>query len=256
MKGKYYVYGFIRKDNNSYFYIGKGCRRRWQEIRRRTDEFKEIFNKYDCCVEIIKDGLDEQEALELEMDIIDDLIFNEGYSINIRNFCDKNEECHLTNQGLGGPGSFGHKISEDERQVMRFNRVGEKNNFYGKHHTEETKNKISSIRKNRGVAKGSKNPNYGKKGDKSPIKGRVHTQDELIKMSENNKFSKRVYCQELDITFSSMSDAEKFMKKNFSLYVPGFNRRTLSNKLVKSQIVAYGEIDIDGELTTLHWKFI
>ena len=72
-----------------------------------------------------------------------------------------------------------------------------------------------------------------------------------------NKKSKSMDRQEfVAICDKEIQDAEKFMKKNFSLYVPGFNRRTLSNKLVKSQIVAYGEIDIDGELTTLHWKFI
>ena len=37
----YYVYGYVRLDTNTYFYIGKGRGIRYKRITVRTDEFKE-----------------------------------------------------------------------------------------------------------------------------------------------------------------------------------------------------------------------
>jgi len=46
-------------------------------------------------------------------------------------------------------------------------KTGEKNPFFGKKHSDETKNKISSTRKEKGLSKGDKNFFYGKKKEKS-----------------------------------------------------------------------------------------
>ena len=51
--------------------------------------------------------------------------------------------------------------------------LGEGNPFYGHHHSEETKKKISESRK--GKRAGKDHPMYGKK----------HTKEELEKMSKN-----------------------------------------------------------------------
>ena len=61
---------------------------------------------------------------------------------------------------------------------------GKNNPFYGKKHTEETKQKISKNRK--GQCSGENHHFYGKK----------HTQEELKKMSENRKSKggKKVIC--------------------------------------------------------------
>lgn len=82
-ENKYYVYGYIRLDTNTYFYIGKGKNNRYLNIDNRSNHFKNILNKTNCVVEILYKNLTEKEAFQLEMDTIDDLVFNEGYGIDI-----------------------------------------------------------------------------------------------------------------------------------------------------------------------------
>ena len=41
---KYYVYGYIRLDTNSYFYIGKGKDNRYLRLDNRKSHFMNIFN--------------------------------------------------------------------------------------------------------------------------------------------------------------------------------------------------------------------
>ncbi len=52
---------------------------------------------------------------------------------------------------------------------------GERNNFYGKHHTEETKKKISEAKKGKGA------------GEDNPFYGKHHTEEARRKVSEANK---------------------------------------------------------------------
>lgn len=249
---RFYVYGYIRLDNYSYFYIGKGTGRRYLDLSHsRTDDFKNIVNNIETTVEILYDNLTEEEALYLERETIEDLIYNEGYSIQIRDFCDINEGYHLTNHSLGGRGTLGYKSSEEELKERSERYKGEKNPFYGKHHNEETKRKLSEIRKD---YTGEKHPMYGKRGDKSPIKGRKHSEEEIEKMSINNPLRKEVYCIELDISFTSLTKAEKYMQETYNI---PFGRRALAKRLAGEILIDwYGEINIDGELIKLHWKYI
>ena len=45
---KYYVYGYIRLDTNTYFYIGKGCKNRLYRLEDRNKHFLNIVNKVQC----------------------------------------------------------------------------------------------------------------------------------------------------------------------------------------------------------------
>lgn len=76
---------------------------------------------------------------------------------------------------------------------------GEGNPFYGKHHTEETKQKISNNRK--GKRAGESHPMYGKK----------HSKEDLEKMSKNRqgKGGKSVQCIETGEIFNCMMDAAR-----------------------------------------------
>lgn len=105
----FYVYGYIRLDTNTYFYIGKGCKNRLYRLEDRNKHFLNIVNKVQCSVEILYDNLTENEAYLLEEKTIDDLVFNEGYSIDIIGF-EKNKDMHLVNREWGGHGGISRTI--------------------------------------------------------------------------------------------------------------------------------------------------
>ena len=56
------MYGYIRLDTNTYFYIGKGKNNRCERLDNRKQHFMNIFNKVNCCYEILYDNLTEEEA--------------------------------------------------------------------------------------------------------------------------------------------------------------------------------------------------
>lgn len=101
--------------------------------------------------DIIASNLTEDEAKKFEMVLIDKL------------------DCKYPN---------GYNLTSGGDGVKGFGCFGEKNGMYGKIHSEETKQKISSSRKNKLV--GSENPFYGKH----------HSEESKEKISKNNKGKK------------------------------------------------------------------
>lgn len=133
MEDNYYVYAYVRLDTNTFFYIGKGKKKRYLNINSRSDHFKNIINKTECAVEILYDNLTEDEAFQLEVDTIYDLVFNEGYGIDIIGI--NNDEYYLVNCTWGGEGASmkqseevianrvtkntGQKRTEEQKQHLR-----------------------------------------------------------------------------------------------------------------------------------------
>lgn len=113
----FYVYGYVRLDTNSYFYIGKGHGNRYLRLDNRKPHFLNIVNITDVAVEILYDNLTEQEAFELERDVIEDLVFNEGYSIDIPNFSCERCSDNLVNLTWGGDGTSGYSIKQSEETI-------------------------------------------------------------------------------------------------------------------------------------------
>lgn len=72
----------------------------------------------------------------------------------------------------------GYKHSEEIKQKLRIARIGRKPNL-GKHHTEETKRKMSESHKG--------NTDGFKKGNIPWIKGKHHTQETIQKFKERLK---------------------------------------------------------------------
>ena len=70
-------------------------------------------------------------------------------------FLTSREHTALHKKGKHNP-FYGKHHTEESKKKISEARKGEKNSFYGKHHTEESKKKISEARK------GEKNPFYGK----------------------------------------------------------------------------------------------
>lgn len=171
----YYVYQYIRLDNNTIFYIGKGKGDRCFKIDCRSKYFKNILNKTECAVEIVHEGLTEQQALDLECELIHELVFEEGYGIN----CKGHEKTcvsgkpYLVNATWGGEGTSGKVFSEETRKKMSESKkgefMGELNPFYGKRHSEESKKKMSESRK----------------GELHPMFGKRHSEETKKKMSES-----------------------------------------------------------------------
>ncbi len=145
----YYVYQYIRLDNNTIFYIGKGKGDRCFQINCRSNYFKNILNKTECAVEIVHEGLTEQQALDLECELIHELVFEEGYGIN----CKGHEKTcvsgkpYLVNATWGGEGISGLVFSEKHRRKLSESKKGELHHMFGKTHSQETRKKISESQK-------------------------------------------------------------------------------------------------------------
>ena len=172
----YYVYEHIRLDNMSTFYVGKGKNNRAYDLKR-NDHHDKVADKYGCVVSIIKDGLTEKEALDLGKEIIDDYVFNLGYSINIEGFKRRNDNEYLTNSTWGGDGISGIKFSKERRE------------------------KISLANKKAGKFKGKNNPMYGKKGKESLVSKSV------VMLDSKGTFLKK---------FDSISEATAYIGKERS----------------------------------------
>lgn len=225
---EFYVYEHIRLDNNTCFYVGKGHGNRAYNLDR-SNFHNSVRDEYGCRVEIIKDGLTEEEAFKLETERIEDYVITFGYGIPIDGYRDFSNNKYLTNFTWGGEGTSGlnafanktpeemeiirrnlsesHKgtnpyanKTEEEMEIIRGKmseshkgkQTGKNNHFYGKHHSEEAK------RKNSEAHKGKNNPFYGK-----------HLSEETKqKMSE--KLSKKVICIITGEIFNSIKEAGNY----------------------------------------------
>lgn len=153
-----YVYRHIRIDINQPFYIGVGDDEdyvRANSVSGRNERWKEIVSKTDYEVEIIFDNISKNEAFDKEIEFIR-LYGREDVDTGI-----------LANKTNGGEGVFG--MSEYARDCIRKSRMGNSTRK-GATHTEYSKRKISESKS------GSKNWWYGRK----------HTQETKDKMSKNN----------------------------------------------------------------------
>ncbi|WP_341284875.1 GIY-YIG nuclease family protein [Priestia megaterium] len=69
VKLDYYVYEYVIKENQEVFYVGKGTSKRaWRDTRNAACE--QIKNEYNWEIRIVKENLTEEEALNLEKELI------------------------------------------------------------------------------------------------------------------------------------------------------------------------------------------
>lgn len=170
---------------------------------------------------------------------------------------------NLTNLTEGGEDGSGHRHSEETKKMMSITRMGEKNAFYNKNHTKETKKRLSDINKERDRINGNlfKDKHHTDKskslisnaGKKRWGDGRLHLPPVMI--GENNPSSKRRI-------FISPSNEKYtvFSTKNFC------NEHNLSYDIVKKSINA-GKIALPTDrmilarqrgksLNTIGWEII
>ena len=181
----YYTYAYLREDRTPY-YIGKGKGNRIYfkgryEIKSPKDKSRIIF---------LKQNLTEEEAFRHEIYMI--AVFGRkdlGTGI-------------LRNKTNGGDGISGLVHTEESKIKMSESHKGENNHFYGKSHSQETKDKISDLK--RGKYIGNENHMFGKNhsqetkdkisnlrkgkyvGDKNPMFGKTHSQEARDKISQAN----------------------------------------------------------------------
>ena len=153
---KFFVYAFCR-DNNTFYYIGKGsnkrhCQKRQNGIKPPADKNKIL---------ILHADLDEETAFDYESKLI---MFYGRKDLGTG---------LLRNMTNGGEGVSGWIPNDSWREKKRKSMTGSNNPFYGKKHTDETKALISA--KNKGRHAGSKNPMYNKKliGPLNPMFGKL-----------------------------------------------------------------------------------
>jgi hypothetical protein len=128
----WYVYRHIRLDKNEPFYIGIGCKKNYArayDVVKRSDYWLKIYNKSEFKTEIIFDGLTKEQASEKEKEFI---------SLYGRKDLCKGSLCNLTD---GGDGIWNCIRSEETKNKLRDQKLGEKNHRYGIKQSEDTKQK-------------------------------------------------------------------------------------------------------------------
>ena len=114
------------------------------------------------------------EILEILDDNIDLLREREQYWIDYYKSYDSNVGYNISHSAMG---NSGHEVSEETKEKIRNKTTGELNHFYGKHHSDETRQKMS--------------------------------QNHANVSSGNHPRAKPVLCVELDIIFDCTRDAER-----------------------------------------------
>ena len=166
---EYYVYEWIRLDTNEPFYVGKGKKDRWKSTNCRNNYFMNIVNKYDVCVNILHDELDEETAFGLESWYINFYKIEMGYNLtNINWGGEGNTLMGESNPNYGNnpyynkseqelleisnkKKSWWKNLKEEDKllnkQRKSISHMGDKHWNYGKQWSDETKLKISNGRK-------------------------------------------------------------------------------------------------------------
>jgi hypothetical protein len=190
VNGKFYI-GMHSTENINDGYLGSG-RRLWNSINYHG---KENHKK-----EIIEFCLNRDELKKREKEIVNSDLINDHFCMNLQlggggGFI--NEE-HMIKVSKAGNKEFLEKMKDDEYRKEFSKKISESNKkqfldgrrdrkrFYdwnGKTHTDETKKKISEIRKGTGV--GENNSVYGRKWMNKNLKNKMVKPEEITSHLES-----------------------------------------------------------------------
>jgi group I intron endonuclease len=160
METKIYIYSLTDPITNKIRYIGKSVNPN-QRYSAHISRSKERKTHTNCWIYgLLKKGLKPILNVIEECDE-SNWIEREKYHISLHE--------NLTNLTEGGEGIHGFKVSEESKKKMSEAHKGEKNHFYGKTHSEETRKKLSDIIKAKNTSS-ENNHFYGKTHSNESIK--------------------------------------------------------------------------------------
>ena len=173
----FYVYAHYRLDTMEPFYIGKGKNGR-KNILSRNSLHDNVSKKHGHAVVILYDNLTEEEAFFYEREVIEDLVFDEGYEIDCNGIELTKKYSYLTNFTFGGEGATGHNPYKNKNEEeLELWKLKKSNSLKGRIVSDEQK-------KNQSISMTNKVP----------------------------KNVKKCYCEELNLYFQSSLTAEKYCK--------------------------------------------
>lgn len=144
------MYIHRKASNNEPFYVGNGCGQRAYKLTGRNIYWQRVNDKHGVIVDIVFDGLLEEEAFDCEINTLLELKY-QGYSL-----------CNLT---TGGEGSTGLSFTDEQRRNIAEGLKGRtswnkglktsEKELQGRY-SEETRQKMSETK--RGIYAGELNP--------------------------------------------------------------------------------------------------
>tara|TARA_R110000803_G_scaffold168326_1_gene231451 strand:+ start:73 stop:687 length:615 start_codon:yes stop_codon:yes gene_type:complete len=173
-----YVYIHYKKGTNIPFYVGKGSGKRAYEYKKRNDKWLDTYNNFGYDVEIIEDGLTDDEALFFER-FWEETLVGWGFILTNKIKC-----------GTKTPVSLGDKLTDETKRKISESHRGMK-------HSDETKEKLSKIRtgekhsdetkeKLKTLFSGEDNPAFKNKKSKLPMY--IYNQQNKYRVNIRNKF--------------------------------------------------------------------
>jgi group I intron endonuclease len=170
MENKFYIYAHINPLFNKIFYIGKGSDKRAWDKRGRSEYWNNTVKKYGYIIDILEEGLSEEEAFEKE-----------------KWYIKRIGRENLVNMTDGGEGASGVIITDETKLKMSESKKGEKNVLFKKNQSEETKKKISiSTKLAMSDPELRKKISERQKGNKNGL-GYKHSEEARKKISEATK---------------------------------------------------------------------
>ena len=211
----------IENTVNNKKYIGQSI-----HVHKRWKEHKNALNRKAHENDYLQKSWDKYNAHSFAFYVLEecdeaDLDDRESYYIQYFNTFNRQFGYNLDTGG-----SANRVLSEESRRKMslaKLNCFGENNSFYGKQHSEETKQKLKDLWNDEewseNMRRKMKECHADESGENNPMYGKNHTDESRQLMSlhakklygSENYNAKDIYCIELDMYFGSVVDGASYI---------------------------------------------